>query len=135
MTRRGRHSRRPSWASLSSSWPLLSAGEPLPRESVTVRGVPAAYFENGLRLELYTGKATVMIFGPERAQIQRAAAALRGRTRLHHQRQRSRRWRNERDTRLRRLARAAVTVVLVLPFLALGLATGRLTAAIVAPAA
>jgi len=114
---------------------LLSAGEPLPRESVTVRGVPAAYFENGLRLELYTGKATVMIFGPERAQIQRAAAALRGRTRLHHQRQRSRRWRNERDTRLRRLARAAVTVVLVLPFLALGLATGRLTAAIVAPAA
>jgi len=57
---------------------LLSAGEPLPRESVTVRGVPAAYFENGLRLELYTGKATVMIFGPERAQIQRAAAALRG---------------------------------------------------------
>jgi hypothetical protein len=57
---------------------LTPAAEPLPHEAVIVRGVPAAFFENGLRLELYTGKATVVIFGLERAQIQRAAAALRG---------------------------------------------------------
>lgn len=61
-----------------ADYTLTPAGEALPHERATVRGVPAAFFENGLRLELYTGKATIVIFGLARAQIQRAAAALRG---------------------------------------------------------
>jgi hypothetical protein len=44
----------------------------------TVRGVPAAFFENGTRLEIQTGASTVVVFadGPER--IGRIADALRG---------------------------------------------------------
>jgi hypothetical protein len=47
-----------------------------------VRGVPAAFFEEGLRLGLYTGEVTVVVFGLERARIERAAAALRAATPL-----------------------------------------------------
>lgn len=36
-------------------------GGPLP-ESTTVRGVPAAYFEDGTRLEIQTGTATIVIW-------------------------------------------------------------------------
>lgn len=60
-----------------ADYTLTPAGEPLAHEPTMVRGVPGAFFENGLRLELYTGNATVVIFGLDRAQIQRAAAALR----------------------------------------------------------
>jgi hypothetical protein len=60
-----------------ADYSLTPAGAPLPHESTMVRGVPAALFEEGLRLELYTGDVTIVVFGLERAQIQRAAAALR----------------------------------------------------------
>jgi hypothetical protein len=42
-----------------------------------VRGVPAALFEGGHRLELYTGSVTVVIFGSNRGQLMRAANALK----------------------------------------------------------
>lgn len=51
-------------------------GQPMPHERVTLRGVPAAFFENGGRLELYTGRITVVMFGTGRDQLQRAAEAL-----------------------------------------------------------
>lgn len=60
-----------------SSYELTPAGEPLPYEASMVRGVPAAYFEEGLRLELYTGNVTIVIFGVDAGHVDRAAAALR----------------------------------------------------------
>lgn len=51
------------------------SGVPVP-ERTTVRGVPAA-FPDGDRLELQTGRSTVVVFGDSRARILRIAAALR----------------------------------------------------------
>jgi hypothetical protein len=51
---------------------------PYPREDVTVRGVPAAVFDNGSRLELYTGDVTIVLFGSQRNQLFAAAAAIQG---------------------------------------------------------
>jgi hypothetical protein len=50
--------------------------QPLPREDLTVRGVPAAWFENHERLEVYAGLSTIVIFGTDPAQMLRAAEAL-----------------------------------------------------------
>ncbi|MGH3043052.1 MAG: hypothetical protein ACRDNG_15190 [Gaiellaceae bacterium] len=41
-----------------------------------MRGVPAALFEGGHRLELYTGSLSVVLFGDGKAQLLRAAEAL-----------------------------------------------------------
>jgi hypothetical protein len=60
-----------------ADYTLTPAGDPLPHEASIVRGVPAAYFEDGLRLELYTGDVTVVVFGLDRTHVDRAAAALR----------------------------------------------------------
>jgi hypothetical protein len=54
----------------------LAPGMPMPRREDTIRGVPAAFYEDGFRLELSTGSVTVVIFG-EQDQIVRAAQALR----------------------------------------------------------
>jgi hypothetical protein len=55
----------------------LAPGIPMPRQEDTIRRVPAAFYEDGFRLELSTGSVTVVIFG-EHEQIVRAAQALRG---------------------------------------------------------
>jgi hypothetical protein len=60
-----------------SSYSLTPAGDPLPHERLTVRGVPAASFEGGQRLEIYTGSVSVVLFGAGEAQLLRAAEALR----------------------------------------------------------
>jgi hypothetical protein len=44
-----------------------------------VRGVPAAYYEDGRRLEIQTGTSTVVIFGRKQAEVVTVADALRGR--------------------------------------------------------
>jgi hypothetical protein len=44
-------------------------------DETTVRGVPAAYFEGGNRLEIQTGTSTVVIFANHPATV---ADALRG---------------------------------------------------------
>jgi hypothetical protein len=49
-----------------------------PEATLVVRGVEAALFDEGSRLELYTEAATVVIFGSGRGDVMRAAAALRG---------------------------------------------------------
>ena len=56
---------------------LTPAGDPLPHDATFVRGVPAAFFEDHLRLELYTGNVTIVVFGLDAAQVGRAASALR----------------------------------------------------------
>ena len=53
---------------------------PYPREDVEVRGVPAAFFDDGTRLELYTGEVTVVLFGRSRKQLLNAADTLEGAT-------------------------------------------------------
>lgn len=50
---------------------------PVPEET-TVRGAPAAFFEGGRRLEIQTGKATIVVFGRSRRDVLEIAAALRG---------------------------------------------------------
>jgi hypothetical protein len=47
------------------------------RERIVVRGVPAALFEDGTRLEVETGRATIVVFSTTRALVQRIARALR----------------------------------------------------------
>jgi hypothetical protein len=51
-------------------------GSPVPSKA-TIRGVPAAYFEGGYRLEIQSGASTIVIFG-RRDRMQTAVEALRG---------------------------------------------------------
>jgi hypothetical protein len=46
-------------------------------ERAVVRGAPAAFLDGGTRLELQTGRATVVVFAGSRARVARVAAALR----------------------------------------------------------
>jgi hypothetical protein len=69
-----------SWAACKrnlSSYALTPDGRPLPHRNTKIRGVPAAIFEDGYRLEVYTGRTTVVIFGVQPTQIRRAADAIR----------------------------------------------------------
>ena len=59
-----------------SSYSLTPAGDPFPHERTTVRGVPAAFFEDGGRLELYSSDVTIVIFGLGKEHVRRAAEAL-----------------------------------------------------------
>lgn len=52
------------------------SGTPLP-ERTTVRGAPAAFLEDGLRLELQASRSTIVVFAGSRAQVLRVARALR----------------------------------------------------------
>jgi hypothetical protein len=61
-----------------SSYTLTPAGDPLPNERLKVRGVPAAFFEEGQRLEVYTSSVSIVIFGAGKEQLLRAAGQLRG---------------------------------------------------------
>ncbi len=51
-------------------------GVPPEYEELLIRGVPAAAFEDGLRLELYAGGATIVVYGDDPAQVRRAADEL-----------------------------------------------------------
>ncbi len=44
----------------------------------TVRSVPAAFFEGGARLELQTGRSTIVVFAPDATTALAASSALRG---------------------------------------------------------
>ena len=55
-------------------------GLPLPKmRRLTLRGVPAIYFGDDDRLELYTGRTTVVLFGSDLGALRRAASKLRTR--------------------------------------------------------
>jgi hypothetical protein len=51
-------------------------GTPVP-ERTTVRGVPAAFLEDGLRLELQASRSTIVVFADSGWRVLRVAAALR----------------------------------------------------------
>jgi len=46
-------------------------------ERSSVRGVPAAVFDDGTRLELQTGRSTIVVFADTRARLARIALSLR----------------------------------------------------------
>jgi hypothetical protein len=46
-------------------------------EPTTIRGSPAAFFDAGTRLELYTAQVTVVVFARSRERVGRIADALR----------------------------------------------------------
>jgi hypothetical protein len=51
-------------------------GMPVP-ERTTLRGVPAAFLDDGLRLELQASRSTIVVFGDSPARVRRVAEALR----------------------------------------------------------
>jgi hypothetical protein len=65
------------WAACERN-PGVYSPELAREEPVTVRGVPAYFYEGGRRLELATGTSTVVLFAQDREHALRAAAALEG---------------------------------------------------------
>jgi hypothetical protein len=65
------------WAACERN-PMVYSPELATEGPVTVRGVPAYFYEDGRRLELSTGTSTVVIFARDREQALQAAAALEG---------------------------------------------------------
>jgi hypothetical protein len=67
-------------------WPAASRGldsysspapaTPVP-EPTTIRGLPAAFFDDGTRLEIYTPRTTIVLFSHSRDRVVTIAAALR----------------------------------------------------------
>jgi hypothetical protein len=51
-------------------------GTPIP-ERTTIRGSPAAFFDDGTRLEIYLERVTVVVFSDSRARVLEIARALR----------------------------------------------------------
>lgn len=60
-----------------ASYSADPSGAPLPHRSLTVRGARAALFDEGTRLEIYTGTSTVVIFGDSARLVRKAADAVR----------------------------------------------------------
>lgn len=56
-------------------------GMAMPYESTRIRGVPAAIFDEGTRIEVYTGDVTVVVTATDAQIALRAARALRGKHR------------------------------------------------------
>ncbi len=68
------------WPACKRSLSLYDAGAssvPTPDRTL-VRGAPGAFFDDGRRLEIQTGRATVVIFSASRAASLRIGSALRG---------------------------------------------------------
>ncbi len=65
----------------SALYRVDTEGTPMPRTDTTVRGVPAAYFDDSdtggaSRLEIYTGSVTVVLFGPDVLELLAAAQSM-----------------------------------------------------------
>jgi hypothetical protein len=68
------------WPACRRHLGLYERGPPSPGpvvERVAVRGVPAGFLDGGTRLELQTGRSTVVVFAGSRGRALRVAAALR----------------------------------------------------------
>ena len=67
------------WPACRRNLELYEHGRPgtLVPERTNVRGVPAAFLEDGLRLELQASRSTIVVFGGSRARVERIAGALR----------------------------------------------------------
>lgn len=68
-----------SWPACSRHRALYTDSPLSPKaEETSIRGVPASFFEDGTRLEVYTGNATVVLFGRSKDATLSLANALRG---------------------------------------------------------
>lgn len=56
--------------------PGVDPDTPVPHTMTTIDGVPAAVFQDGLQIELYTGRTTVDVYGTDAALVSSAAHAL-----------------------------------------------------------
>ena len=67
------------WPACRRHLGLYEGGSPFrpPVEHVAVRGVPGVFLDDGTRLELQTGRSTVVVFAGSRGRALRIAAALR----------------------------------------------------------
>jgi hypothetical protein len=68
-----------SWAACKRNLSVYAGGpdgRPLAHVNLKIRGVPAASFDDGTRLEVYTGTTTVVLFSSDGAQLKRAANAM-----------------------------------------------------------
>jgi hypothetical protein len=67
------------WPACRRNLGLYGAGAPPGPavEPAMIRGVPAAFFDDGTRLELQAGRSTVVVFAGSRARVLRLAQALR----------------------------------------------------------
>ena len=67
------------WPACTRNLNLYATGRPGTPvlERTTARGVPAAFLDDGTRLELQTGRSTVVVFADSRVRVRRVAAALR----------------------------------------------------------
>lgn len=52
-------------------------GTPVP-DRATVRGVPAAFLDDGRRLEIHTGRSLVVVFAGSQERVRRIASVLQG---------------------------------------------------------
>jgi hypothetical protein len=59
-----------------SSYSQTPKGPPFRPKRVTIRGAPAAIFEEGYRVEVYTGNTTVVVFATSTGRARRAADAI-----------------------------------------------------------
>lgn len=57
----------------------LYHGEPesYPYEALTIKGVPAALFDGGLTIEIYSADTTISVYGLDAARVRRVAEGLR----------------------------------------------------------
>ncbi|MEJ7792241.1 MAG: hypothetical protein WKF65_09760 [Gaiellaceae bacterium] len=67
-----------TWAACSRNPSFYKGPQSVKAEATTVRGVPAAFFEDGRRLEIQTGSSTVVIFARSSSEALTIAAALVG---------------------------------------------------------
>lgn len=67
----------PSCVRSPADYTLTPKGDPLPARWTTIRGIPAAFYEDNGRLELYTGGVTIVMWGLGPEQLRRAAGMLR----------------------------------------------------------
>jgi hypothetical protein len=67
------------WPACRRNLHLYESSRPgTPRaERTTVRGVPVAFLDDGVRLELQASRSTIVVFGDSPARVLRVAAALR----------------------------------------------------------
>jgi hypothetical protein len=66
----------PAEARNLESYPTSAPGAPTP-EPTTIRGLPAAFFDDGDWLEIYTAQVTLVVFSHPRERILRITDAIR----------------------------------------------------------
>lgn len=65
-----------SWPACERNASLYEKGNGLKLDSITIQGAPAAVFEDGQRIEVYTGSSTVVVFAHDPTTALAAAKSI-----------------------------------------------------------